>query len=130
MSYVSAFLNGFLVSAALIIAIGAQNAFVLRQGLRREHVGPIVALCASADAILIGAGVAGLGAMIGAARMFTSALTVAGAAFLTWYGVIALLRSARPSALAVDGGGAISLPAALASAAGFTLLNPHVYLDT
>jgi L-lysine exporter family protein LysE/ArgO len=130
MAYLSTFLNGFAVSAALIIAIGAQNAFVLRQGLRREHVGPIVALCASADALLIGAGVAGLGALIGAAPVLTSALTFGGAAFLAWYGVTALTRSAQPSTLAVEGSGAVSLPAALASAAGFTLLNPHVYLDT
>lgn len=124
------FLNGFAISAALIIAIGAQNAFVLRQGLRREHVGPVVALCASADAILIAAGVAGLGALIGAAPLLTSALTIGGAMFLTWYGLTALARSARPAALAVETAGAMSLSTALASAAGFTLLNPHVYLDT
>jgi L-lysine exporter family protein LysE/ArgO len=130
MSHLGTFLNGFIISAALIIAIGAQNAFVLRQGLRREHVGAIVAFCALADALLIGAGVAGLGALIGAAPVLTSALTVGGAAFLTGYGITALARSARPDALAVQGTSAMSLPAALASTAGFTLLNPHVYLDT
>jgi L-lysine exporter family protein LysE/ArgO len=113
------------------MAIGAQNAFVLRQGLRREHVGPVVAFCALADALLIGAGVAGLGALIGAAPVLTAALTLGGAVFLGWYGVAALLRSVRPGSLAVDGpSGAMSLSAALASTAGFTLLNPHVYLDT
>ncbi len=131
MSHPGAFLNGFTISAALIMAIGAQNAFVLRQGLRREHVGPVVAFCALADALLITAGVAGLGALIGAAPVLTTALTLGGAAFLAWYGATALARSARPGRLVVDGaGGATGLPAALASTAGFTLLNPHVYLDT
>lgn len=131
MSPLGTFLNGFTISAALIMAIGAQNAFVLRQGLRSEHVGPIVAFCALADALLIAAGVAGLGALIGSAPVLTFALTVAGAAFLAWYGITALARSARPASLAVqDATGTLSLSAALASTAGFTLLNPHVYLDT
>jgi L-lysine exporter family protein LysE/ArgO len=131
MSPLGTFLNGFAISAALIMAIGAQNAFVLRQGLRREHVGPIVAFCALADALLIGAGFAGLGALVGSAPMLSSALTLGGAAFLTWYGITALVRSARPGSLALDGAaGAISLSVALGSTAGFTLLNPHVYLDT
>jgi L-lysine exporter family protein LysE/ArgO len=127
-----AFLNGFLLSAALIVAIGAQNAFVLRQGLRREHVGPIVAFCALADVALMAAGVAGLGAALDQVPKLTTALTLGGAAFLGWYGVSALRRAIRSAdaLTAEENGEALSLGAALARTAGFTLLNPHVYLDT
>jgi L-lysine exporter family protein LysE/ArgO len=127
-----AFLNGFALSAALIVAIGAQNAFVLRQGLRREHVGPVVAFCALADVALMGAGVAGLGAALDRLPGLAAALTLGGALFLGWYGISALRRAARPAkGLDAEGRGeALSLGAALARTAGFTLLNPHVYLDT
>jgi L-lysine exporter family protein LysE/ArgO len=132
MTDLPAFLSGFALSAALIVAIGAQNAFVLRQGLRREHVGPIVAFCALADVTLMAAGVAGLGALLGGTPALTCALAMGGAAFLGWYGLGALRRAWRPSAgLAADGRGeALTLRAALLRTAGFTLLNPHVYLDT
>ena len=128
----SAFLAGFGLSAALIVAIGAQNAFVLRQGLRREHVGVVVLFCAVADVVLMAAGVAGLGAALGRLPGLTSALALGGALFLGWYGTGALRRALRPEAsLAADPRGeALSLRAALARTAGFTLLNPHVYLDT
>ncbi len=113
------------------MAIGAQNAFVLRQGLRREHVGAIVAFCAVSDALLMTAGVAGLGHVIGASPQLAFALTASGALFLLFYGLRALQRARQPAALAAaQGSGAISLPAALAQAAAFTFLNPHVYLDT
>lgn len=127
-----AFLNGFALSAALIVAIGAQNAFVLRQGLRREHVGPVVAFCALADVTLMAAGVAGLGAALDRVPGLAAALTLGGALFLGWYGISALRRAARPAkGLDAEGRGeALSLGAALARTAGFTLLNPHVYLDT
>lgn len=128
----SALLSGFGLSAALIVAIGAQNAFVLRQGLRREHVGPIVLFCTMADVALMAAGVAGLGAALERLPGLTSALALGGALFLGWYGVGALHRALRPqAALAADPRGkALPLGAALARTAGFTLLNPHVYLDT
>ncbi len=127
----SALASGFALSAALIIAIGSQNAFVLRQGLRREHVGPIVAFCALADLLLIAAGVAGLGEVLERVPGLASVLALGGAAFLAWYGVMALRRAARPAALlAAAGDEALSLGAALARCAAFTLLNPHVYLDT
>lgn len=132
MNDLNAFFSGFALSAALIIAIGAQNAFVLRQGLRREHVGPIVAFCALADITLMAAGVAGLGAALDRLPGLSAALTLSGALFLGWYGISALRRAARSAhGLETEGRGeALSLGAALARTAGFTLLNPHVYLDT
>jgi L-lysine exporter family protein LysE/ArgO len=124
------FASGFLISAALIMAIGAQNLFVLRQGLKREHVGPVVLFCGSADALLITAGVAGVGAFLAALPQLTLLLTIGGAAFLGWYGVKALQRMASSEAMAVASGASVSLRGAIAATAGFTFLNPHVYLDT
>ena len=127
----SAFSTGFALSATLIVAIGAQNAFVLRQGLRREHVAAIVLFCALADLLLIGAGVAGLARILAQSATLTMLLTLAGAAFLSCYGVLALGRASRPQRLGGAAGTApLSLRRALMQIAGFTLLNPHVYLDT
>ena len=127
----SAFTTGFVLSATLIVAIGAQNAFVLRQGIRKEHVAPIVVFCALADLLLIGAGVAGLAGLLGDSPVLVSLLTIAGSAFLVWYGVRALSRALAPQSLRAAGGSEpLSLGKALAQAVGFTLLNPHVYLDT
>jgi L-lysine exporter family protein LysE/ArgO len=127
----SAFTTGFALSATLIIAIGAQNAFVLRQGIRREHVAPIVVFCALADLLLIGAGVAGLAGVLGDSPALVALLTITGSAFLVWYGIRALRRALLPQTLqAAAGTGPLSLGNAMAQAAGFTLLNPHVYLDT
>jgi L-lysine exporter family protein LysE/ArgO len=127
----SAFSTGAALSATLIVAIGAQNAFVLRQGLRREHVGAIVLFCALADLLLIAAGVAGLAGILGRSGRLTMLLTLAGAAFLSGYGVRSLRRASRPegmaSAASVE---PLSLRGAMTQVAGFTLLNPHVYLDT
>lgn len=125
-----AYLKGFLLSAALIMAIGAQNMFVLRQGLRREHVGPIVLFCGTVDALLIAAGVAGLGALLAVLPGLTLALTLGGAAFLGWYGYSALRRATRSETMTVSVQAPLTLGRALAATAGFTLLNPHVYLDT
>ncbi|WP_428313249.1 LysE/ArgO family amino acid transporter [Hydrocarboniphaga sp.] len=122
--------KGFALSAALIVAIGAQNLFVLRQGLRREHVFAIVLFCGSADALLIAAGVAGLGALLQAVPGLTLWLTLGGAAFLAWYGIGALRRALHPATMAVELQPSMSLGRALAGCAAFTLLNPHVYLDT
>lgn len=127
----STFLTGLALGASLIIAIGAQNAFVLRQGLRREHIAPIVLFCVVADLVLIGAGVYGLGQLLGEARILTVVLTLGGCAFLTWYGVSSLRNALRSRQLvAADEGQVMRLRTALMRAAGFTLLNPHVYLDT
>lgn len=124
------FLTGFAMSGALIMAIGAQNLFVLRQGLKREHVGAIVLFCGAADAILIAAGVGGVGALLGAMPQLTMALTVGGAAFLAWYGFQAFQRMMKSEAMAVTPQGAMPLSRALGATAAFTFLNPHVYLDT
>jgi L-lysine exporter family protein LysE/ArgO len=124
------FLSGFAISAALIMAIGAQNLFVLRQGLKREHVGPIVLFCGCADAILIAAGVGGVGALLGAMPQLTLVLTIGGAAFLAWYGVKAFQRMMTPEVMTVSATGGITLGRALGATAAFTFLNPHVYLDT
>ena len=126
----SPFLSGFLLSAALIMAIGAQNLFVLRQGLKREHVGAVVLFCGCADAVLIAAGVAGVGAFLSAVPQLTLGLTLGGAAFLAWYGIKALRRMASSESMAVASGNSLSLGGAIAATAGFTFLNPHVYLDT
>ena len=125
------FFQGLALGLGLIVAIGAQNAFVLRQGLRREHVGTVVLFCAAADALLIVAGVMGMAQALGERPGLARALALAGAAFLAWYGWRALRRALRPAALeAAAGGAALTRSAAVAQAAAFTLLNPHVYLDT
>jgi L-lysine exporter family protein LysE/ArgO len=125
------FVQGLALSLGLIVAIGAQNAFVLRQGLRREHVGSVVLFCAVADAVLITAGVLGMAQALGNHPGLARALALAGAGFLAVYGWRALKRARQASQLRADEGGAgLSHGAALAQAAAFTLLNPHVYLDT
>jgi L-lysine exporter family protein LysE/ArgO len=117
---------------SLIIAIGAQNAYVLRQGLRREHVLAVVAICALSDLALIGVGVAGLGSVV---QLFPLALVivrVAGAGFLLVYGLLAARRAVRPvTSLTTDADGArTSLATAVFTTLALTWLNPHVYLDT
>ncbi|WP_225008991.1 LysE/ArgO family amino acid transporter [Novosphingobium percolationis] len=124
------FLNGFALSAALIMAIGAQNLFVLRQGLRREHVGAIVLFCGCADALLITTGVSGVGAFLSAVPQLKLVLTLGGVAFLGWYGVQALQRMASSASMTFETGAAVPLGRAIAATAAFTFLNPHVYLDT
>lgn len=125
------FIQGFALSFGLIVAIGAQNAFVLRQGLRREHVISVVLFCGLADAILILAGVFGMAQAIGDRPNIARALALAGAAFLAWYGWKALQRMRLAESLqAAHGGDGLRRSAAVAQAAAFTLLNPHVYLDT
>jgi L-lysine exporter family protein LysE/ArgO len=127
----SSFATGFVLGLTLIVAIGAQNAFVLRQGLRREHVGAIVAFCAIADALLMLGGIAGLAQVLGHRPMLAAALTAGGALFLAGYGLRALMRARRGGTLAAaEGAAPLTLAAALAQTAAFTLLNPHVYLDT
>jgi L-lysine exporter family protein LysE/ArgO len=125
------FIQGLALSFGLIVAIGAQNAFVLRQGLRREHVGTVVSFCAVADGVLIAAGVLGMAQALGERPGLARALALAGAVFLVAYGVQALRRARQPHELrAAVGDAALGRGAAVAQAAAFTLLNPHVYLDT
>jgi L-lysine exporter family protein LysE/ArgO len=124
-------LDGFLIGASLIVAIGAQNAFVLRQGLQRRFVFAVCLTCALADALLIAAGVAGLGRLVAGAPGLVAAITVAGAAFLFLYGLRAFFRAARPGAMQAGAeAGRAGLGATLAACLAFTFLNPHVYLDT
>jgi L-lysine exporter family protein LysE/ArgO len=121
---------GLLTGLSLIVAIGAQNAFVLRQGLAREHVLPVVAICAVSDLILIVAGVAGIGTVIERAGWVIDVVRWLGVAFLTWYGVSSLLRARRTSGLRAAAPEPMSLRSAVARAVALTWLNPHVYLDT
>lgn len=130
-SILTAALAGLGLGLSLIIAIGAQNAFVLRQGLRREHVLLVVVVCALSDAVLIVAGIAGLGALIEQADWLLVVIRIAGAAFLTWYGISAARRALNPKALeAAEGGDGMTWVAALTTVLALTWLNPHVYLDT
>jgi L-lysine exporter family protein LysE/ArgO len=129
--FLSVFIQGLALSFGLIVAIGAQNAFVLRQGLRREHVGSIVLFCATADALLMTAGVMGMAQAIGEHPQVARALALAGAVFLALYGLQALRRARVAHLLwAAEDGVGLGRAAAVAQAAAFTLLNPHVYLDT
>ena len=140
------FASGFLMGLTLIVAIGAQNVFVLRQGLRREQVGPVVAICAASDAVLILLGVAGLGWLVQSAPWLVDAARWGGAAFLLGYAALAARRAVSPTAAGLNvavageegvrtpsGVGVLTRPRAapvVASALALTWLNPHVYLDT
>jgi L-lysine exporter family protein LysE/ArgO len=129
----TAFPAGFAACALLIVAIGAQNAFVLRQALRNEHVVAIVVACVLADALLISAGVIGMGHVVAGRPWALGAARWLGAAFLFVYGARALWRSRTQTAaggLVASAAGASSLRRTLATLAALTLLNPHVYLDT
>jgi L-lysine exporter family protein LysE/ArgO len=123
-------LAGLLTGLSLIVAIGAQNAYVLRQGLAREHVGVVVAICTASDVVLILAGVAGIGSIVTAAPWVLTVVRWLGVAFLGWYGVASLLRARRTESLRAAGGGVTSLGAAAGRTVALTWLNPHVYLDT
>jgi L-lysine exporter family protein LysE/ArgO len=127
------FTAGLSTAGALIVTIGAQNAFVLRQGLRREHVGAVVGICITSDAVLTQAGVLGVGTALAASPAWTLAARVLGALFLLAYGFRALRSAWAPGVLAVDRGPAgrlAPLGATVATTLALTWLNPHVYLDT
>jgi len=126
----SAAISGFLLGASLIIAIGAQNAFILRQGLLRQHVFILSLICAASDALLIAAGVAGLGTLIAQSPRLIMAVTVGGALFLFTYATIAFRRAMKPEVLKAAKSGEARLWPAIAACLAFTFLNPHVYLDT
>lgn len=124
-------IEGFLLGASLIIAIGAQNAFVLRQGLQRGHVFAVALTCALADALLIAAGVAGLGSLVRAAPGLLPAVTAIGVVFLAAYGARAAWRAIVGESIGSRSSGAErSLRSVLATCLALTFLNPHVYLDT
>lgn len=115
---------------ALIAAIGAQNAFVLRQGIRGEHVIPVIALCTVSDLILIAAGIAGVGALVTTHPTAVTVAKIGGAAFLIGYGALAARRALRPGTLNPSEETPARLIEVLLTAAALTWLNPHVYLDT
>ncbi|MBB5460594.1 MULTISPECIES: LysE/ArgO family amino acid transporter [Paraburkholderia] len=133
------FSHGAALCASLIVTIGAQNAFVLRQGIMRSHVGKIVLLCTLSDFILIGAGVGGAAVLMERFPRFVHAMLYVGLAYLAWFGISALRRAVRPGHAVLDGSAGASrdqappaqraLPIILMTLA-FTWLNPHVYLDT
>ncbi|MBA1263744.1 LysE/ArgO family amino acid transporter [Stutzerimonas sp. NM35] len=125
------YFNGLLVAAGLIIAIGAQNAFVLAQSLRREHHLPVAALCILCDILLVAVGVFGLAAVLAANPLLLAVTRWGGVIFLTFYGIVALRRAARPQALREEAQRSPrSRRSVLLAALAVTLLNPHVYLDT
>ena len=122
--------SGFITGLTLIVAIGAQNAYVLRQGLLRQYVGPVVAVCAVSDLVLIVAGVSGIGTVVEQPGWVLDVVRWLGVVFLTWYGIHSLRRARRPQTLEAARAGAPSLRAAVGTAVALTWLNPHVYLDT
>ena len=126
----SPLLVGFLTSFTLIAAIGAQNAFVLRQGIRGEHVLAVVSVCAVSDLLLITAGIAGIGAVITAHPQAVTVATSGGAGFLFVYGALAARRALRPSTMTPTQNGSTRLISVLLTCLARTFLNPHVNLDT
>ena len=128
---VASLVTGFTLSASLIVAIGAQNAFVLRQGLRREHVAAVVAVCAVLDIVLMAIGVSGLGAALAQQPGLLKAATMGGALVLAWYALAAFRRAFNPHTLQAELSGAPQpRQKVLVQALSISLLNPHVYLDT
>lgn len=124
-------LSGLGFGLSLIVAIGAQNAFVLRQGVRGQHVLPVIAVCAVSDIVLIAAGVAGFGTVVEAVPAVLTVARYAGAAFLFGYAVLAARRALSSSALIADAAGAsVAVGASVLTCLALTWLNPHVYLDT
>ena len=123
--------QGFSSTAVLIVAIGAQNAFVLRQGLRREHIMVVVAVCALSDAVLINVGVWGMGTAAATHPALALGARVFGALYLVLYAWRSLQRAWSPQALAVDAAHQRTpLAQVLGTTFALTWLNPHVYLDT
>jgi L-lysine exporter family protein LysE/ArgO len=121
---------GLVTGLTLIVAIGAQNAYVLRQGLARDRVGIVVAICTVSDVILIVAGVSGIGTIVEKAPWALDVVRWFGVAFLTWYGVSTLLRARKAEALHAANGVSTSARGIALRALALTWLNPHVYLDT
>jgi L-lysine exporter family protein LysE/ArgO len=126
----NASLAGLLTGLSLIVAIGAQNAYVLRQGLRRAYVGRVVAICTLSDFALIAAGVGGIGVIVQHAGWALQAVRWFGVAFLAWYGLSSAWRARRPSALSAADGDPGPGGAVVRRILALTWLNPHVYLDT
>ncbi|MDL2343466.1 LysE/ArgO family amino acid transporter [Deinococcus sp. MIMF12] len=124
------FLRGLSLGLSLIVAIGPQNAFVLRQGLTRRHAALAALACSLADTGLITLGVLGVGAFLSRNPALTTAGTLAGAAFLLWYGWRSLQTARHPGTLQAEGPAAQTTGGVIATAAAFSFLNPHALLDT
>lgn len=123
--------TGFGFAVSLIAAIGAQNAFVLRLGLMRQHVIPVIAICIGSDIILMSIGIAGFGAIVENAPWLVTVMRIFGSAFLVFYGAQALQRVFKPSAMTESGAGSQKgLLPVIGATLAVTYLNPHVYLDT
>ncbi|WP_114906373.1 LysE/ArgO family amino acid transporter [Ornithinimicrobium murale] len=121
-------LAGLVSGLGLIIAIGAQNAFVLRQGIRREHIGSVILICAVADILLISVGTAGVGALVSSQPTVLTVIRWLGAGYLLWFAWGSLRSAARPAGLVASR--PASRGSVLTTALALTFLNPHVYLDT
>lgn len=130
MDLLPAALSGFALGGSLIVAIGAQNAFILRQGLIRSHVFILCLICAASDALLIAAGVAGLGTLVSKSPILIAVVTIGGVLFLGTYSLMAFKRAVAPSAMVAGAPQGMPLKAAVMACLAFTFLNPHVYLDT
>ena len=125
-----AFTSGIASGLALIIAIGAQNAFVIRQGLQRQHVLIVVLLCAISDALLIAAGTAGLGTVIESAPQALEIVRWFGVSYLAFFGIKSVRSAFRHNSLTLEQGAVVSRKRTVFTVLGLTFLNPHVYLDT
>jgi len=124
------FLKGMGIGGSLIIAIGAQNAFVLSQGIRKNHTILIPLICASCDTILLAIGVAGVGTFIASSRMLSCVAGIGGSIFLFCYGAGSFRSALKGQRLNIDQKGQTSLKAVVLTTLAVTLLNPHVYIDT
>ena len=125
-----AFLPGLFTGLSLIIAIGAQNAFVIRQGLTRRHVFTVVAICTIIDASLIALGIGGLGAAISGLPWLLEVIRWFGVAYLTWFGIKSAISATKSQTLDPSGAESKSIGKVIATVVTLSLLNPHVYLDT
>ena len=123
-------LEGFAISLGLIVAIGAQNAFVLRQGLIRSHIFVVCCICAISDATLIAAGVLGVGAWLAEYEQGAFWISMAAIAFLVVYGILRVKSALDPQAMSISESGEDNLSTVVFTTLAFTWLNPHVYLDT
>ncbi len=126
----SAGIEGFALSMGLILAIGPQNIFVLRQGLMRSHVFAVCLVCSLSDALLISAGVLGLGSFLAGVEGAELLISVAAALFIAGYGVLRVRSSMDPVGMSVGEEESLGLGPTIGTALAFTFLNPHVYLDT
>lgn len=131
--YWQAILEGFFLSAALIVAIGAQNAFVIRQGAAGQHVLAVAMTCTLCDVFLISAGALGLGGLVASSRLLRTSLVIVGVCFLCWYGISSwrrAIRGGKNSLLNPSKEGSVKLGKIILLGLGFSLLNPHALLDT